>query len=134
MRNRRGFNQSTAESIGKSLPVTVKPDNFVPSKSDLFKILDSLQHKESPGVKDSRRALIRAERALKAFERSNKTWKRLHEVEKLARRRVFRALNGAEQSQWQNEKVKCRNAVRLYGVTKEIIGRIQRLMNGDGEE
>jgi len=107
--------------------------DYVPSKTDLFKLLDGLRFRDPPKTRIARVAFFKATRARKVFERSNETWIRLSRAEKLAERRLNK-IAGSEREHEEREVGECRRMLRLYGVTPSIIQRIEQLTFGKESE
>ena len=126
MNRRRKINEHIIRS-GALLPYA----DYMPSKKDLFDLLKNLQYRSPPETRVAIDALNEATKARKAFERSNKTWRRLSRVEKKAECELQRIRDSARES-WENEIVACRDVLRLHGVNPMLKQRIERLLNGDG--
>jgi len=118
---------------GGFLGTPAPDDDYVPSKTDLFNLLDGLRFKKPPEIIRAREALDSAIKARRTFERSNKTWKLLREAERTARREL-QQIENLEQDRWADEIAECRAMLRLYGVTSAVKQRIEKLVYGDEEE
>jgi hypothetical protein len=74
-----------------------------------------------------------AKKARQAFQRSNRTWKRLRKDERIAECELKR-ITESEQERWDDEIAECRTMLRLHGVTPAIKQRIEKLVYGEEEE
>ena len=124
--NRRKTNRSVMGSLGaQSQPGRT----YSPSKKDLFDILNRLRHKSPPEVEIARATLVEATKTRKDFERGNRTWRRLRRAERVAERE-FERIQDSERDRWEKGIVECRDILRLYGVTPQIVQRIENLLYG----
>ena len=123
MNNRRKTNKRVAQKFFGTSALSV---SYVPSKSDLLKLLETLRFKEPLKTRDARDTLNKARKARRKFERENKTWMHLRKIEKEAELEL-REIEYSEREQWKKEITECRNMLRMYGVTPEIINRIECL-------
>jgi len=128
MKNRRSGNDCLAGFLGTKK----ESGHYMPSKSDLLKVLDFLRNKEPPEIAQAKSVFEKSKRARRKFERSNATWMDLWRAEREAARQLQKA-EWSKRAKWSREVSQCRALLRLDGVTPEVIGRIRRLVNGDGE-
>lgn len=109
------------------------PYAFVPTKTDLLKILQNLKFEDGPAVRAAGDVAEAATKARRAFERRSKRWRRLRRAEIRAEKKLQRIRN-AEYEKRRREISACRTALRLHGVSSELVARIEQLVYGKEED
>ncbi len=108
------------------LPKTRKP--YTPSKKDLKEVLVGVRGKASSEMKKARDVLDEATKARREFEKNCKELVKLRKAERLASLALEKA-----RDEHRKEILDCITDLRLYGVTSDILDRIERLAKGDDE-
>lgn len=127
---RRDTNDSAMRLFGKN----GKPSGeYVPSKADLFDILKKLKYRRSPEIRAAMAALDEATRARRDFEKSSKTWMRLHRKEVRAKRELDEIASSSRDA-WEADIADCWDKLRLYGPTPQLVARIEELLWGNEED
>lgn len=131
MNSRRLANARAANLCGVPTP-RIPSGDHEPSKTDLFKVLDSLKFKRMPEENAAEDVFNAATKARKRFERHNKTWMQLRKAEQAAGRELRRIAPLARERR-DNEIAECRTMLRLHGVTPALIARIELLVYGNDD-
>ena len=128
MNNRRRANELSAVVAGVP-KVRVSSGRHMPSKMDLFNVLDGVRFQEMPEEVEAREAMEAATKERKNFERHSKTWRRLRRAEQAAEREL-RRITPLAHDRRDDEIRECRTMLRLHGVTPMLVDRIELLVYG----